>query len=291
MRFSSVFFDVDDVMLDMDRIAHLGVESVAVPLARELGEEAARSVQGTFAAGYAILIKQLRSGGGVVHEDYAALKQEIARWQRGVTEAGYELKMFSRHTLLAIALEKHGYAVTESLVHGAVDHYWEVLAQATELFADARAAIERLVASNTPFMLGTNSDGFLILDERRETFRYDPPDAVRRKLARLSSLFEIGISERQITIGDPIGKPDPAFYRTVLRDFERFYGRAPELDRAVAVGDSLTSDVLPMMAVGVRWGAWLHRGRTDPPALLGEHPGVAAIRELTELWSVPWPGA
>jgi FMN phosphatase YigB (HAD superfamily) len=290
LKLSSLFFDVDDVMLDMDRIAHLGVQAVLTPLAAELGEEAARAVRESFAAGYAILIKQLRSGGGIVHADYAELKQQIARWQRGVTEAGYELKMFSRHSLLAIALEKHGHPVTERLVHGALDRYWQVLADATEVFPDAKMVIDRLLAEGTPFLLATNSDGFLELDERAQTFRYDAPGAVRKKLARLSALRAIGIADAQISIGDPIGKPDPRFYEAVLEDFERFYGKKADLSRALAIGDSLTSDVLPMMKLGVPYGAWVQRSRTGAPAFLNEHPQVAAIRELTEIWSVPWAG-
>jgi FMN phosphatase YigB (HAD superfamily) len=290
LKLSSLFFDVDDVMLDMDRIAHLGVQAVLTPLAAELGDEAALAVQQSFAAGYAILIKQLWSGGGIVHADYAELKGQIARWQRGVTEAGYELKMFSRHSLLAIALEKHGHPVTERLVHGALDRYWQVLADATEVFPDAKVVIDRLLAEGTPFLLATNSDGFLELDEPAQTFRYDPPGAVRKKLARLSALRAIGIADAQISIGDPIGKPDPRFYEHVLEDFERFYGKKADLSRALAIGDSLTSDVLPMMKLGVPYGAWVLRNRTEAPAFIDEHPRVAAIRELTEIWSVPWAG-
>jgi FMN phosphatase YigB (HAD superfamily) len=259
---------------------------VLTPLSAAIGEGAV-PVQATFAEGYATLIRQLRSGSTTPLPEYAALEQEIARWQRGVTEAGYELKMFSRHSLLAIALAKHGYPVTHDLIHASMDHYWQVLADETEMFADARAVIERLQNDRTPFLLATNSNGFLIFDEPAQTFRYDPEDAVRRKLARLSALRAIGIQDAQISIGDPIGKPDPAFYRGVLRDFERFHGVAAELDRAMAVGDSLTSDVLPMMKLGVRWGAWLQRQRSEPPAFV--EPNVAAIADLAQLWSMDWP--
>jgi FMN phosphatase YigB (HAD superfamily) len=290
LKFSALFFDVDDVMLDMDRVAHLGVQAVLTPLAAELGAEKAKVVQATFAAGYATLIAQLRSGGGTILEPYAELKRHIARWQRGLTDAGFELKMFSRHSLLAIALEQHGEPVTRRLVHGAMDHYWQALAGATEVFADAKAVIDLLLAEGTPFLLATNSDGFLELDEAAQTFRYDPPDAVKRKLDRLSALRAIGIRDEQISIGDPIGKPNPEFYQAVLRDFERFYGARPQLTRAIAIGDSLTSDVLPMMDVGVPWGAWLQRSRVGSHEFLEAHPRVAAIRELTEIWSVPWEG-
>ncbi len=288
--FSAVFLDVDDVMLDMDRVAHLGVEAVLAPLTAALGETEARAVQASFADGYATLIAELRSGGGEAGSAYTTLRRKIARWQRGATEQGYELKMFSRHTLLAIALEAHGQPVTEALIDGAIDHYWQVLADATEVFADARIAVERLVESGTPFLLATNSDGFLLFDERAQTFRYDPEDAVRRKRARLSALRAIGIDDAQISIGDPIGKPNPGFYQAVLADFERFFGRPPDLSRALAVGDSLTSDVLPLMSLGVRWGGWVQRRRTDAPVFDPDHPRVASVRDLTELWSVEWPG-
>jgi FMN phosphatase YigB (HAD superfamily) len=286
LSFSAIFFDVDDVMLDMDRIAHLGVEAVLEPLAAELGEARALAVRASLGEGYATLIRQLRSGGKTELPEYAALKAKIAHWQRGVTEAGYELKMFSRHSLLAIALEQHGHRVTEALVNAALDRYWQVLTGATEMFADARAVIARLRAEGTPFLLATNSDGFLLFDEAAQTFRYDPADAVKKKLARLAALRAVGIEDAQITVGDPIGKPDPRFYQRVVADFERFYGGKPDLSRALAVGDSLNSDVLPFLQLGVGYGAWLQRERKDPPLLQDR---VATLSDLHQL-EVLWPG-
>lgn len=288
MRFSAVFLDVDDVMLDMDRIADLGVQSVSTPLEATLGAGAA-SVQSAFAEAYAVLIKQLRSTSGVVHRDFEVLREQIERWQRGVTDAGFEVKIFSRHALMAIALERHGHTVSKALVEGAVDHYWQVLKDATEVFDDAEEAVDRLRQEETPFQLATNSDGFLLFDEEAQTFRYDPEDAARRKLFRLDALRDIGIPDEQITVGDPIGKPKPGFYEAVLRDFEQLHGEPAELSRAIAVGDSLTSDVLPFLERGVRFGAWVQRGRTGPPAFLDERPNVAVVEKLTDLWDVPWP--
>lgn len=288
MSFSAVFLDVDDVMLDMDRIADLGVRSVSTPLEASLGD-AAEAVQATFAETYGVLIKQLRSKAGVVHPDFQALRGRIEEWQHGVTERGYEVKIFSRHALMAIALERHGHPVTKALVEGPVDHYWKVLADATEVFPDAKEAIARLRDEGTPFQLATNSDGFLSFDDDAGTFRYDPEDAVRRKLDRLDALRDLGIPDEQITIGDPVGKPKPGFYDAVLRDFAAVHGRPAELGRAVAVGDSLTSDVLPFLDLGVRFGAWVQRGRTDPPRFLEDRPNVAVVGKLTDLWSMPWP--
>jgi FMN phosphatase YigB (HAD superfamily) len=289
LRFSSVFFDVDDVMLDMDRIAGVGVDAVRAPLEEALGAERAARVQATFHQTYRTLIRQLRSGAGTLDPEFAELRDRIRAWERGVTEAGFELKMFSRHVLMAIALDHHGIRPTARLIQGTADAYWSALAEATDVFPDARVAIDRLREDGTPFQLATNSDGFLDFDEARQTFTYDPPDAVRRKLERLDALRGIGIADAQISVGDPIGKPSPPFYRGVLEEFERFHGHAPDLSLGLAAGDSLTSDVLPFLDAGVRYGAWLQRQRTEGPALLPDRPNVAVIRDLTELWSVPWP--
>ena len=162
------------------------------------------------------------------------------------------------------------------------------MTEATAVFPDAVRAIERLRSEGRRFSFATGSDGFLKLDQVAQTFRYDAADAIRRKLARLDALRRLGIDDQQTTIGDPIGKPHPGFYERVLTDFASFYGAAADLTKAVAVGDSLASDVLPFLSKGVAFGAWLQRGRHPGPEFLADHTNVAVIGDLDELWEIPW---
>jgi FMN phosphatase YigB (HAD superfamily) len=104
----------------------------------------------------------------------------------------------------------------------------------------------------------------------------------------LGALRELGIENRLITIGDPVGKPHPGFYEQVLKDYASFHGEDADLSRAVVVGDSLTSDILPFLVKGVAFGAWLKRGRSPGFVRVDGHSNVAIIPELAALWSVPW---
>ena len=77
-----------------------------------------------------------------------------------------------------------------------------------------------------------------------------------------------------ITVGDPIGKPQPGFYAQVLSDLSR----KVEASRILAVGDSLHADVLPFVKLGAK-GAWLKR---HGPMETAEVPVIRTLLELEE---------
>ena len=143
-------------------------------------------------------------------------------------------------------------------------------------------AIERFRTLGAHVHLATNSDGFLIFDEGAQTFLYDPEDAVAKKRARLGVVQEVGVLPEDVSVGDPIGKPAPAFFEAVLQEIKKRGCSAP-LDRAVCIGDSLVNDVLPLMALGVTRGVWLLKEHTGPSVAVPEHPGVIKLRDLREL--------
>lgn len=272
MTFSAIFFDVDDVILNTEHAHEAAVDSIGTD----------DDVQETFRQLWGVLLDELRSRGD---GEFTRLDADIRRWQRDLSET----KIFSREVLIAIALERTGHPVTRSAVHGAGDAYWQALTEVSQVFPDAERAVERLREQGAGFSFATNSDGFLELDQDAQAFRYDPAKSHRKKLARLENMRQIGIDDRQITIGDPLGKPHPGFYDQALADFATFYGSSPDLATSVAVGDSLTSDVLPFLAKGVAFGAWVQRDRQEEPAFLHEHPNVAVISDLSDLWTVQWP--
>ena len=276
-------------MLDMDGVSSVAGQAVLEPLSREVPEKMAVQVRDRFLETYRVLVGQLRSPSHKSSADFERLERRIIAWQAGVTAQGFETKLWSRHVLMAIALESVGLSVTQALVNSVVDHYWRVLRQNTNVFPDAAAAVERLFEEQTRFVFGTNSDGFLRFDEPAQTFYYDPEDATRRKLHRLECLRTLGVKDAQICVGDPIGKPRGEFYDRVLDSFARFFGAPPDLSCSVAVGDSLTNDVLPLLDRGVRWGAWLQRSRVGAPAPLEGEPQVMVISNLADLWRAPWP--
>jgi FMN phosphatase YigB (HAD superfamily) len=277
-----LILDVDDVILDMDRLAEAAFVASEAPLASALGDpELARAVSRDFAGAYAALRSQLRAPSGAVEPEAAAVQASMRRWQRGVEEAGHAPLAWSRQAMLAVALERHGLAVTRALIDGVVGRYWESIAAGTRLFEDAAALIRAAERAGTLVHLATNSDGHLALDEAAGTFRYDPEASRAAKWSRLALVGSVGLGPEAVTIGDPVGKPHRAYYRAVLADVARRLGRAPPLEQTLVVGDSLTHDVLPFLELGARHGAWLLRGE-QPEA---QHPGVRVVRSLDALSS------
>lgn len=280
MKPTHYIFDVDDVILDMNRASSLAERAMLNKLKARLGIDAVE-VYTSFKAGYATLRRQLRAGSGVVHRDFAALKARIGRWQRGVVRAGYEVKIFSRESLLAVALEDHDIPVTSDLIHEAVDHYWRVLENETRVLHDAEVMIKRLLSGGAKVHLATDSDGFLRFSDEEHCFFYDPKAALERKMERLRPIYNLGLTRADISIGDPVGKQNPAYYQSVINRFRRASEETLDLSTTLAVGDSLINDVLPFIQLGVAQGAWLIRG--EAPAVVEGHPHVYRISDLTEL--------
>lgn len=259
MHMKFAVLDVDDVLLDTGGASHLAERAILVPLARHLGQADASAVQREFTRSIQVLTHQLRSHAATSSEAYHTLRGRIAWWQRGLTETGFEVKEWSRHTLIACALEAHGLPVTSAVVHEVADHYWATVAQHATVFPDAITLIRQLQTAGVAVQLATGSDGFLSFNNERQTFTYAPRAAVKRKLARLHSLAALGFGPANISIGDPVGKPHLGFFRTVLQQFSYATGQEIELARTAAIGDSLTNDIFPLLDLGAARGVWLLR--------------------------------
>jgi FMN phosphatase YigB (HAD superfamily) len=240
-------FDVDDVLIDLHAAEPPAEAALAAALVEPLGADDAARVGERF------------------HATVSALRADLVR-APGAIAAGHELKVWSRETWVAMALEDLGRPVTRKLVRAATDAYWDELAKASRLYEDARRVLERLKARQVPFHLATNSDGFLELDESWGTFFYDPADARARKLGRMRPLWGVGIEHVQVTVGDPIGKPHPAFYAQVLTDFGARLGRTIAPTELTVVGDSLTHDLDPFLRLGATRAVLIVRGRTPLPS-------------------------
>lgn len=245
-----VVFDVDDVMVDTDA-ATVAALSAVQPRVGPL-----------LKAHYETLIAHLR---GEDPPAYPALRKRIEGWQRELTE----VKQWSRETLIAVCFEDLGVQPTKADIEREAAAYWRAITEKTVVYPDAAEMARRFVRDGLTIHFATNSDGFLGFDEARRTFTYDPADSARRKTARLHMLREVGMHEGNITVGDPIGKPHPAFYEKALAGLDR--------GATLVVGDSLSNDVLPFLRVGAARGVWLRRHGGE-----GEQ-GVPAVRSLTEL--------
>jgi len=279
IRFAVV--DVDDVLLTTEGASQLAEQAILAPLVQHLGQPHATAVQREFTRAIHILTQQLRSHAATPSDAYHALRNRIGWWQRGLTDAGFEVKEWSRHTLVACALEACGLPVTTTVVHAVADHYWATVAQHATVFPDATALLQQLRTAGVAVHLATGSDGFLTFNDECQTFTYAPEAAVRRKLARLHGLTALGFGPGNISIGDPIGKPHLDFFRTVLQHFSDAIGQDVELARTVAIGDSLTNDICPLLDLGAACGVWLLRERSAfGDQQRWHHPQVTVVHTL-----------
>jgi beta-phosphoglucomutase-like phosphatase (HAD superfamily) len=278
LRFAII--DIDDVLLETAAALNAASRAMLVPLSDRLGQRSAVAVQQEFARCMGILQRRLWAGDEPPAFDDLALMERVAYWQRGVTDAGFEVKAWSRHALLACALEAYGLPVSGVVVAAAVDRYWAVAADAA-LRADAVALVRRLGAAGVAIHLATGSDGFLTFDDARRTFVYAPRRSERLKRRRLRRLASLGFRPADITIGDPIGKPEPAFYRSVLSRFSVVLGQEVDPACTVAVGDSLGNDILPLLELGVSRGIWLLSDGSAPQRQAD--PGDARVAVVSSL--------
>lgn len=260
MRLCGVVFDVDDVWLNMGECEAAGQRAMGAALETSGLSSAPRAVAG-FAQAMATLRADLQSDAprSAATEEWL---RDIRAYQQDVERQGYELKRFSRETMLAAALRREGAPVSGPAIVAAVTAYWAAVRAATGLYPAAAEWWPALRTAGISVHLATNSDGYM--DWRAGAFVYDPERARARKRARLDALWQLGIAPEQVSIGDPFGKPDPRFYEGV-----RGAAGVGAPEHWVAVGDSLRDDVAPFLEDGFGAGLWLVPDHGGPPERYG----------------------
>jgi FMN phosphatase YigB (HAD superfamily) len=280
MRMRFVVVDVDDVLIATAEALDAAAEAMLVPLAEHFGQRHAAAVQREFTRSMGIGVRRLRTCDGAPDDEYADLMRRTAWWQRGLTEAGFEVKAWSRHALVACALQACDLPVTAEVVGAATDQYWTTVAAQAAVYPDAAVFVQRLRDAGVAIHLATGSDGFLAFDDARQAFTYVPEESVRLKLARLRCMASLGLEAGDISVGDPIGKPHPQFFRAALRRFAAVIGRDVDLASTVVVGDSLTNDLLPLLDLGAAHGLWLLRDGKAAGVRSWHHPHVTVVTSL-----------
>jgi FMN phosphatase YigB (HAD superfamily) len=284
MDFRYAILDVDDVLLATQQAEPGAARALLAALSERLDHEKATAVHREFLDQWRTLQRQHWSGEETVSDDYSALLQRITHWQRGVIEQGHEVKPWSRQALLACALASQGVEVSEELVGGVTEAYWQEMAGSVTVHPDAAVTLDRLRAAGCHVHLATDSDGFLGFDESRQTFLYDPEASARAKIRRLRALWRLDVDPRDVTVGDPVGKPSPEFSRRTIADFSEKIGHDIDVRQTVVVGDSLSRDIEPFLRVGVAFGVWLVRERAGGKAPRCSRSDVAVVGSLAEPW-------
>ena len=279
-----VILDVDDVLIDTDAAETRARVELGAALADLFDAALSRSIYEEFFRRWDLIVDwqqgALRRGDPRLEEVYGRL----CFWQRGVTGAGYEVKFWSRDAMLASALEANGVEPSTRILEHVVSRYWKALAENSKIFADAVTALNGLKRASLRIHLATNSDGNLRFDDRRKILIYEPEAAESAKRSRLRCLADLGFTDGNLTVGDPIGKPDVRFCRKVLGAFSSDIGEEVDLRRTLVLGDSLGSDILPFLELGAARGWWLRRNSAHGRRSLAEAPEkVTVIHSLNEL--------
>ena len=251
-----VILDVDDVLVDMDAAVNAGIEAIGAPLETRFGPAVGARVQAGFRRAYHLLLDNLLGIRSNSDPEYGAFYAQISDLQSEVVRQGFEVKRWSRDTMLGWALRNEGLEIRDELVREVMAACWDAVAKGSRVANGAPELLQMLTAAGVPYHLATNSDGFLLLRDGR--FFYDPAHAIQAKLARLRAvLLELGIDEGAVSVGDPIGKPTPVFASRIIDDFQNLLSRKLRLDRCIAVGDSYTNDIMPLLDQGVGAGIWV----------------------------------
>jgi phosphoglycolate phosphatase-like HAD superfamily hydrolase len=229
MKIRYAIVGVDDVLIDTQAASRLAEKAIETPLAKHFGQARAESPRNEFIRAIDILTERLRSPATTSTEAYLTLRSRIDWWQRGLAEAGFEMKEWSRHALVACALDACGLPVTRAVIDEVADCYWESVAEHAKAFPDAISFILQLRTSDVAIHLATGSDGFLTFDDDHRTFTYHPDISVRGKLRRLGGLRELGFSRHDISLGHPVGKPDRAFFSAAVERFSLALGQGIDL--------------------------------------------------------------
>jgi FMN phosphatase YigB (HAD superfamily) len=284
MDFQYAILDVDDVLLTTQQAEPAAARALLVALSEHLDSKKAEAVHREFVGYWRTLQRQHWGCGNTVGDDYSVLQRRIAGWQRGVVEQGYEVKPWSRQALLACALASQQVVVSEGVIRDVTEAYWQEMARSVTVHPDASVALSRLQSVGCHFHLATDSDGFLSFDESKGTFVYDPGTSMQGKIRRLRALWRLGVNPRDVTVGDPIGKPKLEFSRRTIAEFSEKIGHDIDISRTVVVGDSLSRDIEPFLRVGIATGVWLVRERSGAEAPRCPHSNVAVVDSLLGSW-------
>ena len=139
MNAHHAILDVDDVLTPTSDTLDAACEAMSDPLPAHLGRGQVVAVQREFRRYMDIAVRRLRADGDVPDDEYADLMRRTAWWQRGLTEAGFEVKRWSRH-----ALEARGLPVTAAVVDALAERYWATVAARAGVYPDAAAFDARL---------------------------------------------------------------------------------------------------------------------------------------------------
>ncbi len=266
-----VFGDLDYTFLDYDS-AHRAAIDV---MAKSLGDEFVEAFDGCF--------QTLHWGGQVQNDDWSAVPGGKAgyfnlRHQLEVMQCSGHPFPWSREIMALYAAQRAYMQLDPPEAEQFADAYWNIISSKARLYPDAFKLLGNMKAYDVCCHIFTGSDSSLRWKDGH--WKYDPELSKQRKYERIAPLREYGFLPTSVTTGDPIDKPERAFYdQTMLRACVAITGNINP-NECITVGDSFRGDVeMPMKQLHIPQGYWLQRGK--PSQQLA--PNIAMIGSLEEI--------
>lgn len=240
------FLDIDDTIVDSQETAKTASLAVSNLLQKDYGADKSEKIRERSLSFYNLLLKQFRAtdkdNWGTDAEMTGAdnLLQKIRQHQKSIIEQDGQPRIWSRELFIYLAAIEEGITLSRQQVHQAANDYWERLTDELVLFPGARLLFQQIGAHQRPVYLVTGSENRLQMRSSGQ-FDYFPEYSEKLRRERLQKLREKGILFRDIIVGDPVDKPERAFFEKALKVAASDIGPV-NLSWAIMIGDSFIAD-------------------------------------------------
>lgn len=235
-QIKAVCSDIDLTLVDISQGHQLGVEGVESILGSAVAEEFNR-IFNLILTGHKLPEDRAWDD----REAFNGINERIDEIQKNIIPT-YGRKYWSKETMLIIACERVGIVLHADLLTQARDAYWQGRKDGAVLYEDTKVFADFLVAHNIFLILMTSSYHIMQIDENMN-LSYDPDYSEEYKRRSLQEVLDFPYQE--LIIGDPIDKPEVAFFDEVYQVTAGIMGISPsELSRTtVFMGDSERNDL------------------------------------------------
>jgi len=248
-KITNIFFDIDYTLLDFE----IGHQAAIDLLTREYN----KTFSLYFDKIFQVILEIVRSENPNKAKEKNEFFNEITR-KMSLLQNSPEPKIWSRELYAVLAGQYAKISLSAPQCIKIADQYWEAVNKNSILYPDARSLIDKLNKRKTPYHLFSSSDYRLVW--RNNRWEYEPKYSKDKKIVRITALRAKNILPRSVTIGDPIDKPDLAFYRMMLDSASKALGTIVDPSECLITGDSYIGDVeAPVRKAGFKLGFLIKR--------------------------------
>lgn len=243
------FFDIDDTLIDTAGTSSIAAEGIQKIFQNHFDKETADRVVNEYNNIFDYMLAGYRAynndwsnveGGEKAFDEFL---DQIGGMQKQVLQDYGSIKKWSREVFLKMAADRLNIEVAPEIIHNSIDEYWISLTEKTKIFDDALLLFEIIHKHKSPICLVTSSEARLKMEPDGQ-FIYNPEYSKKLKAERIEILKGRGLDYNSVIIGDPIDKPEVAFFQEAL-DTARNDSREDNIvnSNCIMVGDSFDRDL------------------------------------------------